>query len=201
LHWAISFNHLSIVTLLAEQSSFDVEAEDGSGWTPLMIACSIKDGDAIVSLLLSRGANVNAKNGSGTTALHFCVSKQNVGLCRLLLGAPHKASARIKDKRGQLPIHRAAAVGNSPLINLLLDHQSPINAQDIDGCTPFHHAVAEGHGDAAVTLLKRGAETDIKDKGGLLAIETAPDKKVGMYILNAAREEGIEITMPEGMKV
>jgi 26S proteasome non-ATPase regulatory subunit 10 len=186
------------VTLLAEQKNFDVEAVDGSGWTPLMIACSIKDGDPIVKLLISHGADVNAKNASGTTALHFAVSKQNLPLARLLL--EKKASARVVDKRKQLPIHRAAAVGSSPLVNLLLDHQSPIDAQDVDGCTPLHHAIAEGHGDAALTLLKRGADTGRKDNDGKLAIECAPDKKVGMWILNAAKQEGIDITMPEGIQ-
>ena len=29
------------------------------GWTPLMMAASIKDGDALVDLLLSKGADVN----------------------------------------------------------------------------------------------------------------------------------------------
>lgn len=166
------------MTLLSSQPSFDVDAVDGSGWTPLQIACSIKDGESLVSLLLSRGADVNAKTTAGQTALHFAVSKQNFPLCRLLLGPPHKASARTKDRRGQLPIHRAAAGGSSPLITLLLDHQSPVNATDADGCTPLHHAIAEGHGDAAVTLLKRGAETDIRDGDGRLAIACAPDEKV-----------------------
>ena len=29
------------------------------GWTPLMMAASVKDGEAIVDLLLSKGADVN----------------------------------------------------------------------------------------------------------------------------------------------
>lgn len=36
--------------------------KDDSGWTPLMIAASVKDGDAIVELLLSRGADINQKS-------------------------------------------------------------------------------------------------------------------------------------------
>ncbi|KAA8897855.1 ankyrin repeat-containing domain protein [Sphaerosporella brunnea] len=198
LHWAIVHNHPSIVQLLSEQASFDVDAADGSGWTPLHLACSIKDGEALAATLLHRGADANAQTAAGTTPLHFCVSKQNLPLVRLLL--EKKASARTRDKRGQLPIHRAAAVGSSPLVALLLDSRSPVNVQDVDGCTPLHHAIAEGHGDAAVTLLKRGAESDIKNKAGRLAIEEAPDKNVGMYILNAAREEGIDVAMPEGFK-
>ena len=36
--------------------------QDDSGWTPLMIAVSVKDSEAIVDLLLSKGADVNEKS-------------------------------------------------------------------------------------------------------------------------------------------
>lgn len=39
-------------------------------------------------------------------------------------------------------------------------------------------AIAEGHGDAALVLLKAGAETDKRDVDGKLAIDLAPDNKV-----------------------
>lgn len=41
-------------------------------------------------------------------------------------------------------------------------------------------AISEGHGDAAMVLLKAGAETDKRDVDGSLAIDLAPDKKVGL---------------------
>ena len=39
-------------------------------------------------------------------------------------------------------------------------------------------AISEGHGDAAVAVLKAGAETTKRDVDGHLAIELAPDSKV-----------------------
>lgn len=80
------------------------------------------------------------KTNSGTTALHLAASKANLDTVKKLLA--HKASTRVKDKRGQLPLHRAAAVGNVPIVKLLLDNRSPINATDIDGCTALHHGNA-----------------------------------------------------------
>lgn len=32
------------------------------GWTPLMIAASVKEGDAVVDLLLQKGADVSIKS-------------------------------------------------------------------------------------------------------------------------------------------
>ncbi|KAK4946783.1 putative ankyrin-repeat protein [Elasticomyces elasticus] len=193
IHWACAFNHLDIVKLLTSTRSFDPDAQDGSGWTPLAIAASLKDnsGEAIIELLLSKEADPKVPTNSGATALHFAVSKGNLEICKTLL--KHGASARTKDKRGQLPLHRAAAAGSVPIVKLLLEHKSPINATDMDGMTALHHAISEGNGDVAIELLKAGAETDKKDSDGKLAIEYVPDTKVRSYILKAAEREGIEL--------
>jgi 26S proteasome non-ATPase regulatory subunit 10 len=193
-----------------------------------MIAVSLKDGEELVDLFLRKEADVNAKSTfftpplillcysqsldfSGQTALHFTASKNNLDVARRLFDAKPPASARVKDKRGQYAIHRAAAVGSAPMVELLLKNKSPLNATDVAGQTPLHHAVAEGHGDTAVALLKAGAETDKKDVDGFLALELAPDAQVSTinfrisrgrridwsqvrkFILQSAEREGIEL--------
>jgi len=102
-----------------------------------MIACSIPDGDDLVSVLLQKGADVDIKNHNGQTALHFCASKNNIDIARMLIR--NNASARIKDKRGQLPLHRAAAAGSVPLVNLLLQNRSPLDSTDTANQTALHH--------------------------------------------------------------
>ena len=192
LHWAASYNRVPIVELLAEQKkTFDVDAQDGLGWTALMMAASIKDGEALVDALLARQADPAITTQTGQTALHFAASKAQLDIVRSLVS--HGASARVKDKRGQLPLHRAAATGNVPISKLLLESRSPVNATDIDGCTALHHAIAEGHGDTALALLQAGADSSVKDRSGALAISLAPDIKVRNYVLRAAEEEGIEV--------
>ncbi|KAL0936658.1 ankyrin repeat-containing protein [Colletotrichum truncatum] len=161
IHWAISSNSVDIVALLAQHRSFDPDVQDGSGWTPLMIAASLKDGESLVNLLLQKGADINLKN-----------------IARTLLSHNPPASTRVRDKRGQYPIHRAAAVGSVPMTKLLIKHKSPLNATDTSGYTALHHAVAEGHGDTAVELLKAGAELHKKDDDGCMALDLAPDKEV-----------------------
>jgi len=159
-----------------------------------MMACSRKEADQIVDLLLSKDADVNAKNNNGQTALHFCASKANLDIARTLLAQKPPASARIKDKRGQLALHRAAAVGSVPMIKELLGTgRSPLNATDMDGMTALHHAVAEGHGDAALLLLTNGADFDKKDSSDRVALDCAPDEKTRKFILQAAEREGIDL--------
>ncbi|KAL8944100.1 MAG: hypothetical protein Q9216_000691 [Gyalolechia sp. 2 TL-2023] len=171
IHWALSNNHQAIVELLASKKDFDPDVQDGSGWTPLMIASSLKEGDALVDLLLRKDADVNMKNYNGQTALHFCASKNTLDVARKLLS--HKASARVKDKREQLPLHRAAAVGSVPMVNLLLQNRSPLNATDIAGYTALHH--------------------DKRDMDGHLALDLAPDTKIKKFILQSAEREGIDL--------
>lgn len=158
-----------------------------------MMACSRLEAESIVHLLLAKDADVNAKNNNGHTALHFCASKANLDIARTLLSPKPPASARIKDKRGQLPLHRAAAVGSVPMIKALLDAKSPLNATDIDGMTALHHAMSEGHGDAALLLLTMGAEFDKKDGDGHVPLDLAPDAKTRKFIVQAAEREGIDL--------
>ncbi|KAF2996641.1 hypothetical protein E8E13_003044 [Curvularia kusanoi] len=196
LHWAVSYNHLPIVTLLMQQQAktLDVDATDSSGWTALHMACSRADSDAVISLLVSKDADANARTSTGATPLHFCASKNNLDAARLLMGLKPPASARLKDKRGQLPVHRAAAAGNVPMMKALLEvGKSPVNAQDADGWTPLHHAVSEGHGDAALLLLQRGAEGERRDQWDKVALDYAPDAKTRDFVVRSAEREGIDL--------
>ncbi|KAJ3470418.1 hypothetical protein MRS44_000517 [Fusarium solani] len=195
IHWAASSNNLDIVQLLANQRSFDADVQDESGWSPLMISASVPESEAVVKLLIAKDADVNLKNAGGQTALHFVASKKNLDIARILID--NSASTRFRDRRGQYPIHRAAA---------------PLNPTDNEGYTPLHHAVAEGHGtqtitqpllstpadssqgDTAVALLKEGADFTIKNSAEELALDLAPDKEVRNYILQGAEREGIELS-------
>ena len=196
IHWACAYNQVSSIRLLINirRPSFDPDVADASGWTPLMISCSLpnEEGSEAVAILLSKEADTNLKTNSGQTALHFATSKQNLDLCRTLLS--HKATARTKDKRGQLPLHRAAAVGNVPILKLLLkEGKSPLDATDIDGMTSLHHAISEGHGDTAIELIKAGADVTKRDREDRLAIDLAPDSKVRKYIIYEAEKEGVDL--------
>jgi len=130
---------------------------------------------------------------AGQTALHFCASKSRLHSARYLL--QHGATSRVKDSRmQQLPLHRAAAVGSAPMIRLFLEDKSPVNATDREGWTALHHAIAEGHGDAALELLKAGADVSKKTNEGELALQLAPDKKVRLSARIYSGWEGLELT-------
>ncbi|SPN97831.1 related to 26s proteasome subunit p28 [Cephalotrichum gorgonifer] len=178
IHWAASSNSAGIVLLLSGLPGFDPDVQDESGWSPFMIASNVNDSEEVLNVLLGRDADINQKNYNGQTPLHLIASKNKLDMARTLFDQKPPASARVRDKRGQYPIHRAAAIGSTPMITLLLEHRSPLDATDNSGYTALHHAIAEGHGDAAVTLLKAGADSTKREESGLLAIDLAPDVEV-----------------------
>ena len=65
IHWAVAYNHMPIVETLVQVKNFDADIEDGSGWTTLMIASSLRngEGDEMAELLIKKGADVNIKVG------------------------------------------------------------------------------------------------------------------------------------------
>ena len=47
------------------------ENQDDSGWTPLMIASSVKDSDKVIDILLARGADVNQTSMTSHPPIHI----------------------------------------------------------------------------------------------------------------------------------
>jgi len=69
LHYAASSGHLTIISLLLENSAY-IDAESPNGTTPLMMA-AMYGTPAAVKLLLQEGADAQLKNQQGLTALQF----------------------------------------------------------------------------------------------------------------------------------
>src|SRR3989337_3333155 len=63
-------------------------------------------------------------------------------------------------------LQRLAKEGNNPLINILLDHGTDIEARDNNGWTPLHDAASNGHQATAAFLLERGANIEARDNNG-----------------------------------
>jgi ankyrin repeat protein len=95
----------------------DVNAHDSRDTTLLMYAAGFGSTDA-VKLLLSAGANVNARNQFGSNALIY--GANNYEKARLLV--EKGADVNVKTKSGRTPLMIAASCnGCSPIVKMLLD--------------------------------------------------------------------------------
>lgn len=121
LHLAAHYGNLGTVKLLIEYGA-DIEAvsQNSIANTPISAAAWGNHLD-IVSYLIDRGANVNAPNGRGATALHRAIDAGRLPLAELLLS--HGADPNIRDVHGVTSFMAANQRGMSDLIELLKKHR------------------------------------------------------------------------------
>jgi serine/threonine-protein phosphatase 6 regulatory ankyrin repeat subunit A len=75
--------------------------------------------EALVRLLLEKGADPESKDASGQTPLRWAVEKGHVAVARLLV--EKGADPESKDVSGQTPLRRAAEKGHVAVARLLVE--------------------------------------------------------------------------------
>jgi ankyrin repeat protein len=107
-----------------------------------------------VNLLLSHGADVNAKDKFGLTPLHWATLHDNEVSADVLLA--HGADVNAKDDEvGNTPLIIAAGQGYEDVTKLLLAKGADVNASDNKG-TPLAWAMHTGHNKIAGLLRQQG---------------------------------------------
>ncbi|EFA85216.1 ankyrin repeat-containing protein [Heterostelium album PN500] len=155
LHWAASNGRIVIVQYLINECKQSVNTSDDGGWTPLLSAVSCGHAH-MAKLLLENGADANCQNDSKRTPLHYASSKGKSDIVDLLL--QHGAKSR-KDDTGSAPIHRAAAIGNTAIIERLVSSEkNDINSTNVEGDTAAHIACMYGFDEVVHLLLSLGAD-------------------------------------------
>lgn len=124
------------------------------------VADAAQRGDLeVVRSLLRDGADVNAAQGDGMSALHWAAQGGQVEIIDVLLyaGANPEATTRLG---GYTPLHLASRAGRAGAIQKLLAGQADVDVRTATGVTALHYAAASGQADAVNALLAGGAETD-----------------------------------------
>ena len=145
---AANYNRLNVIEYLLGHDPPLSDANErmiNTERTPLMFACcnnKEENGyglDAITLLLDKYGANINAQDSNGQTALMYAITNNNIKAGRLLI--ERHADATIADLNGQTPLILAAIANRIEFIDLLLSQQPPICDVDeqnmINGDTPL----------------------------------------------------------------
>ena len=145
--------------------------------------------------LLKQGADVNAAQGDGMTALHWAASNGDAELAQMLLfaGANVRATTRIS---GYTPLFFASREGHAPVVAALLKAGADAKAVSITGSTPLMLASAAGNVDAVQLLLDAGAEVNAKEqaRGETAIMFASAYNRVGVIKLLAARGADLKVT-------
>ncbi len=128
------------------------------------VADAAERGDVgAVRALLKQGADVNAAQGDGTTALHWAAEGGHVEMARMLIyaGADLEAVTRIGK---YTPLHLASRAGRAPVVETLLKAgANPRATTTTGGATALHFAAASGSADAVAHLLDGAADVNALD--------------------------------------
>ena len=115
-------------------------------------------GMATISLLLDRGADINAVGGHYGTPLAAAALSGNKDIVSLLLDRGADINA-VGGEYGT-PLATAAYSESAEIVSLLLDRGADINAMGGTYGTPLAAAAATGNKDIVFLLLDRGADID-----------------------------------------
>lgn len=136
----------------------------GGAWSaPLVDA--VKGGDRRAAVaMLAEGADVNAAEADGTTALMWAAYQGDADLVAALIAAGADVAAM--NDYGASAMSEAAAAGDARIIALLLDAGVAANAANPEGETALMAVARTGNVDAARLLLTAGADVNATERWG-----------------------------------
>jgi uncharacterized protein len=145
-----------------------------------------------VRALLEKGADVNAAQGDGMTALHWAARQGEVATAAMLLhaGANVRATTRLG---GYTPLLLASQMGHAPVIDLLVKAGADAKSASANGATALMLASASGRVDAVKALIDAGADVNAKEPARhetALMFATAANR---MDVMKALIRAGAEV--------
>eukprot|EP00730_Choanoeca_flexa_P003535 TRINITY_DN11436_c0_g1_i6.p2 TRINITY_DN11436_c0_g1~~TRINITY_DN11436_c0_g1_i6.p2 ORF type:complete len:170 (+),score=15.97 TRINITY_DN11436_c0_g1_i6:1849-2358(+) len=105
LKLACANDHAHLAVLLLNNGASANLLGGRPGFAPLHHAAANQNAP-LISLLLARGAEVDARNELGQTALHFAVGSQSLAVTRALL--QYQPNLNVIDQNGDTLLHEAA---------------------------------------------------------------------------------------------
>lgn len=172
LDWAISSDNLDLVKLLLKH---------GATIKVSYLASAADRGDVeIAEILIAHGADVNATNADGSTALHNAAWSGQEEIVKLLLSKGAHPDPKRSD--GLTPLINAAGPGaeshGKACVELLLAKGANVNATDGNGETALHKAAYYGNKDVIEILLTHGASINATNKNGKTPLQVASKPEI-----------------------
>jgi serine/threonine protein kinase len=171
-----------------------------------LLSAAFIDSKDLVELLIANGADINAKNKNGSTALLLAVKNQNYEIVELLIAKGADINARDNDNKrplmevdnlaiAKLLVSKGADIntrdnyGNTPLmtvdnseiLKLLINHGADVNFKNKEGRTPL---MSVNISKIAELLIEHGADVNAKDNYGNTPLITAKDPGIVKLLID-----------------
>lgn len=161
LHYAVERNDTTEIERLLQSVRVDVNAKNIADRTPLHLAALENKGNShqvAIYLLLKNGADVNAQDSQGRTALHYFVWA-SVSPVILDLFLKFNADINVKNKNRETPLFDSVRYGKVEMAQLLAERGANVTQySDIDRSTPLHWACLKCDEKMIKCLVDNGAD-------------------------------------------
>ncbi|KAK4878595.1 hypothetical protein RN001_011101 [Aquatica leii] len=169
LHHAIDAGSDSVVLQILDRG-FYLEKLSSRGFTGLRKALQHRN-THIASLLIERGADVNARDESRATSLHVAATEGLYDMLHLLLDKG--VNINVCDSISDTPLMNAIACNKDIIAMLLLSRGAEVHVKNTWGCYPLHNAVASGMDKIIPLILDLGFDIDTETDNGETALYVA----------------------------
>lgn len=179
--------------------------------TPLSVAASAGDA-AQIKNLIAQGADVNARDKDGLTALMWAAREGHAEIARVLVDAHADMNVRDCASAGWTPLMHAIHKNQNDLARLLIERGADVNAQAGDcrerkvegGKSALDYAAANDNAEIVKALLARGANPYGKHGGksalsyaiaGTLDVDRLGDGKCPTETVKALLERAPDLNL------
>lgn len=180
---------LRTLAMLGAASFWMSAAARAADEAPLAAAAEHRDA-AAVDTLINSGADLDAAQADGMTALHWAAYHDDLTLAQTLVAAG--ADADVPTRYHVTPLALACTNGNAEIVELLLQHGADANATLPGGETALMTASRTGRLGAVQALLAHGAKVNETERHGQTALMWAAAEGHAA-VVSALLEAGAEV--------
>jgi uncharacterized protein len=176
----------------------DLNARDGFGRTPLMVAAYRRD-VAVARALIQLGANVNALEHQSYDVITIAAVQNDLEMLKLAIASGGNTRA-ITSPYGGTALIAAAHLGHVEVVEALLAARAPVDHVNNLGWTALIEAVVLGDGGArhqatVQALINGGASLDLGNRDGATPLSLARAKGYA-GIAKILEQAGAEASAP-----
>ncbi|CAH1779792.1 unnamed protein product [Owenia fusiformis] len=173
----------------SDSSTVTVFSRDDRGYTALHMASANGQSECL-SVLIKKGAVVNAADYHGSTPLHLACQRGHKTVALLLLH--YKCDLNACDNDGSSPLHLCTANGHEECVRALVEHDQgsgtpiDINASNDAGDTALHLASKWGYESILELLLEHGASVEARNRRKQTPVTCAHNANVQRLLQRAS---------------